>query len=183
MKIRSTTYLTLAALTLRITLGWEARAPDTGYVSTPPADEYAHANSTANATPRIDHTVDTPSARPAHAAHKPPSGGPADGKPNRIFANFRAYLETGAYRDAMELYRDADRIDSSARPRLKAIALEFLDAYQRQGDRDALIGLIDALLSVHYDDIDVLLFLARHQHDADYFQEAAHTFQDRKSVV
>src|SRR5690625_7135363 len=73
----------------------------------------------------------------------------------------------------MELYRDADRIDSSARARLKAMALEFLDAYQRQGDRDALIGLIDALLSVDYDDIDVLLFLARHQHDADYFQEAA----------
>lgn len=174
MKIRSTTYLTLAALTLGFSLGWWARGPDTEYVSTPPADEYAHANSTANATPRIDQPVEIPSAQ---SAHKTPNARPVDGKPNRISANFRAYLETGAYRDAMELYRDADRIDSSARARLKAMALEFLDAYQRQGDRDALIGLIDALLSVHYDDIDVLLFLARHQHDADYFQEAAHTFQ------
>src|SRR5690625_5554113 len=80
MKIRSTTYLTLAALTLGFSLGWWARGPDTEYVSTPPADEYAHANSTANATPRIDQPVEIPSAQ---SAHKTPNARPVDGKPNR----------------------------------------------------------------------------------------------------
>src|SRR5690625_6969075 len=80
MKIRSTTYLTLAALTLGFSLGWWARGPDTEYVSTPPADEYAHANSTANATPRIDQPVEIPSAQ---SAHKTPNARP-DRKSTRL---------------------------------------------------------------------------------------------------
>src|SRR5690625_1963963 len=125
MKIRSTTYLTLAALTLGFSLGWWARGPDTEYVSTPPADEYAHANSTANATPRLDQPLEIPSAQ---SAHKTPNASPGDVEPHRIFANCRVYVERDAYRGAMELHRDADRVDSAARARLKAMALEFLDA-------------------------------------------------------
>lgn len=173
MNFRSTTYLTLAALILGFALGWWARGPDTPHVSASPAplaDDDSKITANTNIRPANDRRIDTPALRPTPTEH---TARTIEDRPS----TFRALLEARAYNEAMGIYRDAERTDPPAGTRLKAIALEFLDAYQRRGDSDALIGLIDALLSVHYDDIDVLLLLARHQHSAEYFQEAAHTFQ------
>lgn len=177
MNVRSTTHLTLAALTLGFALGWWARGPDTPHVSASPAplaDERSEATSNTKATPGHDHRIDTPALHPARMAQNARAD---DDQPHLMPSSFRALLEAGAYSEAMGVYRDTERIDPAAGQRLKAIALEFLDTYQRQGNSEALIGLIDALLSVRYDDIDVLLLLARHQHRAEYLHEAAHTFQ------
>ncbi len=89
----------------------------------------------------------------------------------------RGLLDDQAFDAAMGLYQDAERQDSALAARLRETVLDYLEGYLRTGDDYALTALADAFLSVHYDDIDVLLLLARHQLQSDYWAEAARTFQ------
>ncbi len=89
----------------------------------------------------------------------------------------RELLDQQAFEAAMGLYQDAERQDSALAARLRETVLDYLEGYLRASDDYALTALADAFLSVHYDDIDVLLLLARHQLQSDYWAEAARTFQ------
>ncbi len=89
----------------------------------------------------------------------------------------RELLDEQAFDAAMGLYQDAERHDAGLAARLRETVLDYLEGYLRAGDDYALTALADAFLSVHYDDIDVLLLLARHQLQSDYWAEAARTFQ------
>jgi clan AA aspartic protease (TIGR02281 family) len=178
MHTRFSAQLTVAALTLGLgfALGWWARGPE----DPPERDDYVEWAPTIAPDSRAPSSLSKPSetndqptlpSYPDSVKDTAPSDSLA---PNR---DFQSLLEAGAYNEAMALYREVERTDPAHGERLRRIALQFLDSYLNQGNGRALISLIDALLSVHYDDIDVLLVLARHQARAEYFYEAAHTFQ------
>ncbi|WP_111640464.1 retropepsin-like aspartic protease [Marinimicrobium alkaliphilum] len=102
---------------------------------------------------------------------------PADTAVPDPATQLREYLSQRAFGAAVGLYQAVDRQDRATAGQLRAIILDYLESYLREGDDDALTALAEAFLSVHYDDIDVLLLLARHQQASDYWAEAARTFQ------
>lgn len=90
---------------------------------------------------------------------------------------FRALLAAQAFTAAMDLYQEVERGRGDFASQLKGLVLEQLEHYLRIGDAGALTALVDAFLSVYYDDIDVLLVLARYQRESGYIFEAARSFQ------
>ena len=112
----------------------------------------------------------TTSDDPAPANDAPP-------QPVNRDEEMRALLDQQAFNAAMGLYQEAERQDSALAGRLRELVLKYLEGYLRAGDDYALTALADAFLSVHYDDIEVLLLLARHQLQSDYWAETARTFQ------
>ncbi|MDQ2078448.1 retropepsin-like aspartic protease [Marinimicrobium sp. ABcell2] len=166
---------TALILSLGIAIGWWARGPDRlpapppQEASTPyPSSPWFQNESTETAT------LSNPRATTQAEYNAEQEPAPVS---KSVPEQFRALLAAPALSEAMALYRETERTDLHASEKLKEIALQFLDNYLAQGDASALISLVDALLSVNYDDIDVLLVLAQHQMNADYFFEAANTFQ------
>lgn len=90
---------------------------------------------------------------------------------------FRQRLDERFFYAAMDLYQEVARRSSDQASELKNLTLEYLESYLRTGDDAALTSLVDAFLSVYYDDIDVLLVLARYQQQSDYLAEAVRTYQ------
>lgn len=130
--------------------------------------------------PVRDSSVTSPSLNTLEAAtlpDDPASANEAPPQPADWAEEMHALLDQQAFNAAMGLYQEAERQDSALAGRLRELVLEYLDGYLRAGDDYALTALADAFLSVHYDDIDVLLLLARHQLQSDYWAEAARTFQ------
>ncbi|MGD8175803.1 aspartyl protease family protein [Marinimicrobium sp. ARAG 43.8] len=89
----------------------------------------------------------------------------------------RQQLDQQQFSAAMGIYQEVERRSSRRAMPLRDVILDYLKGYLRSGDDGALTALADRFLSVHYDDIDVLLILARHQQQSDYRAEAARTFQ------
>ncbi|WP_286807167.1 retropepsin-like aspartic protease [Marinimicrobium sp. UBA4209] len=130
--------------------------------------------------PVRDSSVTSPSLNTLEAAtlpDDPVSANEAPPQPADWAEEMHALLDQQAFNAAMGLYQEAERQDSALAGRLRELVLEYLEDYLRAGDDYALTALADAFLSVHYDDIDVLLLLARHQLQSDYWAEAARTFQ------
>jgi clan AA aspartic protease (TIGR02281 family) len=90
---------------------------------------------------------------------------------------FQALLNAGEYDAAMDFYVEVERASREEALSLKSDVIKRLETALGEDNRYVLTGLIDAFLSRYYDDIDVLLLLARHQQRSDYLTEAAHTFQ------
>lgn len=90
---------------------------------------------------------------------------------------FRQRLDDQSFYAAMDIYQEAARRGDDQASELKSLTMEYLQSYLRTGDDAALTSLVDAFLSAYYDDIDVLLVLARYQQQSDYLAEAVRTFQ------
>lgn len=173
---------TLLLLTLGLGLGWWLRG---AWAPPPePVDEEAAHPPPQEATPRPSYSVEREEAQPqdgrpsaqaptSTASPATASGTPAADPETRL----RAQLEREAFGEAMGLYREAERREAGLAKRLRAVILDYLERYLDQGKDHALTALAEAFLSVHYDDIDVLLILARHQQASGYWTEAARTFQ------
>lgn len=180
--------LLLASLLLAIGLagGWWLRGalapePTVPLAQTPrsvPDDTGSTSQSPVAAQPASD-PVHTSETGPTSERTPTPSVARAPDRPDQTdwTQALRDLLEQQAYSAAMGLYQDAERQDSALAADLRELVLEYLESYLRTGDDYALTALADAFLSVHYDDIDVLLLLARHQFQSDYWAEAARTFQ------
>lgn len=96
---------------------------------------------------------------------------------NNDVALLREHLNHRRFSAAMGIYQEVERRSPRQAMALRDIVLDYLKGYLRSGDDSALIALADSFLSIHYDDIDVLLLLARQQQQSDYRIEAARTFQ------
>lgn len=105
----------------------------------------------------------------------------SEASPQREAPNWEAllrdHLENRAFGAAIDLYQNVERQDLTSAERLRQIILEYLEGYLRAGDDLALTHLAEGFLSVHYDDIAVLMLLSRHQQQSGYWAEAARTFQ------
>lgn len=127
----------------------------------------------ASSAPPRQQAVPAPStSAPSTSAPSPQGHNDADD-----VQRFRQLLESGAFAAAMNLFAEVYRRDLAQATELKAIVMAQLETFLDQRNAPALSGLVDAFLSRFYDDLDVLLLLARHQLQSDYLAEAAHTFQ------
>lgn len=114
---------------------------------------------------------------PALATAEPAPEAPPAQPEETITERFRSLLNTRAFEAAMNLYVEVQHRDTAKAAELKSLVMSYLQRYLKETNGVALTGLVDAFLSRYYDDLDVLLLLARHQLQSDYLAEAAHTFQ------
>lgn len=162
--------LPVAAVFLALGLGlgwwlrgaWQAPADSEG---PPPARQLASDTELSNPGPK-------PERAPAPTVSPPPDETPANAT-----ERLRDLLDREAFQRAVDLYQSEHRVDRDAARRLRGIIVERLEHYLQRREDGALTALAEAFLSVHYDDIDVLLLLARHQRRSGYWTEAARTFQ------
>lgn len=97
--------------------------------------------------------------------------------------HFRTLLKTQAFQPALDLYQRIERRNPDRTPAYKAVVLESLEAYLQSGQNQPLTRLVDAFLARYYDDIDVLLVLARQQTQSGYYLEAIQSFQLAQSYA
>ena len=125
------------------------RQPNRAPAAVPPAQQQARASSVANLN--TDH---------------------------QTFAEeFRALLDRQDFSAAMDIYASVERRSQSDATQLKNTVMSYLETYLNSNDDTALTNLVDAFLGRYYDDVDVLLILARYHWQSDYPAEAARTFQ------
>jgi len=181
---------TLAVLGLGLAAGWWLRgdrAPEPEWALEQPAaapevQEPAPSGPAAPPSPwqppAAEPEPDTP-ALPSPTARTTERREPEETTPPEPDAEqrFRALLSEQSFRAAMDLYRQVERRDGQMASRLRSLVVQQLEDYLRTRDDGALTGLVDAYLSVYYDDTEVLLILARYQLESDYPDEAARTFQ------
>ncbi len=98
-------------------------------------------------------------------------------EPVNVAQEFRALLQAQSFDAAMNLYAATERRSSAEALELKSQVKAVLETHLRDGNGRAFTGLVDAFLSRYYDDIDILLLLARYHLASDYAAEAARTFQ------
>lgn len=165
---------TVALLGAGLGLGWWLGHP-------PPAPQTAEpkASQTQRAHPQRE-----PVARPV--TPEPQLPGADEPEPTAqadSLARFRALLEARSFESALDLYQRIERRNPERMPAFKEILLGVMETYLR-GDRDqALTSLVDAFLARYYDDIDVLLVLARQQTQAGYYLEATQSLQLAQSYA
>jgi len=90
---------------------------------------------------------------------------------------FRALLKAQAFQPALDLYQRTERLRPWSVPSFKELLLETMEAYLRSGQSETLTRLVEAFLARYYDDLDVLLILARQQTQSGYYLEAVQSFQ------
>lgn len=90
-----------------------------------------------------------------------------------VASRFERLLKAGDYSEAMDWYQEY--IDSVSV--LKSILLNYLDELLRSRRDQDFIQLSDQYLYTYYDDIDVLLRLARHHQINGFYTEAVDVYQ------
>lgn len=112
------------------------------------------------------------------ATNSAPAAAPQQQAEPRAVDAFRELLDARAYSAAMDLYTRVERTGTTGETaELKSLVVSYLERYLRDRDDTALTGLVDAFLARYYDDVDVILILARHHLQSDYPAEAAGSFQ------
>lgn len=194
MSVRSSSWLftLLVSLGVGFGAGWWARGLDAGAGE---ASSLAAAGPEATAPFRsgqagpagrdaafVDREAASKNASSAEArpSGHAPSASPqaSDGGQLSAKQQFVILLGERKFDAAMDLYDRVERRgDASDLAELKGVALNQLNTYLNTGDNLSLTGLVDAFLARYYDDIDVLLILARHHQQSNYVNEAARAYQ------
>ncbi|NOX26976.1 MAG: clan AA aspartic protease [Gammaproteobacteria bacterium] len=90
---------------------------------------------------------------------------------------FEQLLDEHQYQTATALYQEQDRRGASELDRLRALLLKRLDQLMKAREYSHFSELVDAFLSVYYDDIEVLLLLADFNYGNGFFIEAINIYQ------
>lgn len=92
-------------------------------------------------------------------------------------AMFEQLLDAFQYQAATVLYQEQDLRDGAALGRLRALLLKRLDTLMTAREYTRFSELVDAFLSVYYDDVEVLLQLAEFNYSNGFYIEAVNVFQ------
>jgi clan AA aspartic protease (TIGR02281 family) len=104
-----------------------------------------------------------------------------DNSPNETTAlqAFRRALHSDNYRTAMQLIDEAEAgaVDTASIKALRSELLAYLEEAYTNGATASFMALVESHLGRYYDDIDVLLLLARFQAREGYVDESARALQ------
>lgn len=116
-------------------------------------------------------------------SHPPQAQQPQAATETGSLERFRTLLKAQAFEPALDLYQSTERRNPNLAPVFKEAMLATMEAYLRGGQDQPLTRLVDAFLARYYDDIDVLLVLARQQTQSGYYLEAIQSFQLAQSYA
>lgn len=91
--------------------------------------------------------------------------------------NFKRLLKEKRFDEAMQVYRQLDLGGDGSVPGLRVDILSYLDKFLDIGNQEDFSALANSYLSHYYNDIDVILLIAKSHQQADYFIEAVNMYQ------
>jgi clan AA aspartic protease (TIGR02281 family) len=100
-----------------------------------------------------------------------------DSNAQSALERFRFLLGAHAFDEAVQLFEEVKASSEIQGRALHADLMVYLDAAIKQERNDSFMALVDSYLSRYYDDIDVLILLAKFQARQGYSDEAARVLQ------